>query len=215
MALDTKADIKTAVRKYFGRNDGDFVEQLDSFVVLAEQRIAIGGSRPMESPPIRARDMEESAEVAVTAGVGTLPADYLAERRLYWASNPIGMPDFKDAMGFWADSLANETGASMPAIWTIEGATLRVAPAASGTARLLYYKRIPALADDGATNWLLAKAPGIYLWATIIEASVFARNSERMETALAQFQTAAGALAMAENRARFGQRMAMTIPGAS
>ncbi len=70
---------------------------------------------------------------------------------------------------------------SVPAaFFTIEGLSLLVRPIDDGSSvQLLYYTKIPALSDSATTNWLLTAHPDLYLFASLVEASMFGVNDER------------------------------------
>ncbi len=45
---------------------------------------------------------------------------------------------------------------------------------------LIYYAKIPALADDNTTNWLLTKSPDLYLYGTLLECAPYLKDDERI-----------------------------------
>lgn len=198
MSFATLAGLQQRIRDYYARNDAPFVARLGDFVTLAEQRIYWGGAEPLETPPVRIRAMEGSnADVTVTDGLGFLPdlTDnlFLEPRTGYWVADPIRPLAYLDPVGFWRDPDAGLAGA-LPRIYTVEDDRIRVAPATSGTFRISYYKRFPALTAGGDSNFLLLNHPALYLHATMMEAGVFTKEAQRTQTALQQYRSTVGAL---------------------
>jgi len=183
-----------------------FDAEIPGFVALAEARMWYGYGKPGEalySEPVRCRAMETTnAAFAFTAGVATLPADYLDKRHLYWPSNPIASPNYEPPMTFWP-SRANAEGASRPIAYTIEGSSCFIRPVLTGNATLLYFKKLDALEESADTNWLLTNAPGVYFYGTLIEAWRFLRNDSKLMEAFTAYSGVVSALNGTEARARF------------
>jgi hypothetical protein len=110
-------------------------------------------------------------------GFATLPADYLAWRRLTWTGKT------RNELGYVHPSYFQAAFPSQPAdvpkIFTIEGQTLKVMPIDATPLELDYYQLIPALAAN-ATNWLMIAHPDLYLFGSMVEAEMFGANDERM-----------------------------------
>jgi hypothetical protein len=45
---------------------------------------------------------------------------------------------------------------------------------------MIYYGKIPALSAQQATNWLLTKAPDVYLYGSLLHAQPFLMDDQRM-----------------------------------
>lgn len=56
------------------------------------------------------------------------------------------------------------------------------APGSSVTLTCTYFARIPALSAIQGTNWLLTKAPDLYLYASLSQAAPYLNNDERIPT---------------------------------
>ncbi len=67
-------------------------------------------------------------------------------------------------------------------------------PAAAATLEVGYYELPRLLDDDFQTNWLTTYAPNLLLYASLLEATVFLKNDERMATWQANYDRAAQAL---------------------
>lgn len=208
MSFSDKSNLKQRVRDWYARNDAPFTARLDDFIALAEGRIYYGGGAsegdPLWSPPVRCRAMETTSDdIAITDGVGGLPDDFLEHRALTWKGSSYAQLTYREPMSFWASSDVNQAGATTPTIYTIEGDLIRVAPGATGTIRLSYYKKLAALSGDSDTNWFLTNHPGIYLHAVMLEAGVFAKEAARTQTAMQQYRAAVTGLIRTNLRSTF------------
>jgi len=56
------------------------------------------------------------------------------------------------------------------------------APANDVEIEMVYYGKIPALTSVNTTNWLLTKAPDIYLYGALTHAAPFLKNDARIQT---------------------------------
>jgi hypothetical protein len=66
-----------------------------------------------------------------------------------------------------------------PQFYTLLAGKLRFMPNAPGFVDLTYYARIPSLSATQPTNWLIQKAPEVYLYGTLMEAALFQKDEER------------------------------------
>lgn len=93
-------------------------------------------------------------------------------------------------------------------------------PSQDVTYRLTYFSAIPALTDVGVTtelpggetettapttsNWLLQKEPGLYLYASLIEASPYLQDDQRTLVWVEQYKSILSAMQIADDNARYG-----------
>lgn len=78
--------------------------------------------------------------------------------------------------------------------------------------RLAYYRRFDPLAIT-PSNWLLTNAPGVYLYAALLEAQPFLMNDARVPLWAAMLGAATRALSEADRRARWGGQMRLRADG--
>ncbi len=186
MALSNYADLQTAIITYaFRVGDTDFAAMCPTFIALCESRV---------NKTLRIRQMETSATVTMTNGVGTLPADYLQYREVL-ANGPHAYPlkvtDPNTGQGDYPLS-------DYPAYFAVIGNTIKTFPASTVDLTLNYFEKIPALSDADDTNWLLEKAPEVYLYGSLMEAAPFMMDDGRIST-WAQFYEGAMVLLRQED----------------
>jgi hypothetical protein len=89
---------------------------------------------------------------------------------------------------------------------TTPNRTLRFAPEPSGTyaLRMVYDTSIDALSDGNETNWLLDRAPDIYLWAALSVAEGYLQEDSRVNLWKAEYEQAASEYKLDRDRREYG-----------
>lgn len=170
MAITDWATLKSQVQFRSVRTDTTFSNSFPVFVADAERRIFHGVGQvmdPMYSEPLRSDEMLTDTTIALTSGVGTIPSDCLAVRRLDRDSDTIGIsPMSPDAFAMRA---AHSDGGNVR-FYTIEGRKIKTAPGGyTGNLNILYYAKPDAVTQINPTNVVLTAWPNLYLYATLIE----------------------------------------------
>jgi hypothetical protein len=209
VSLASYTDLQTAVANWLAR--ADLTAFIPDLITLAEQRIFYGSEDPdFPSPPLRIRAMEtftDPTTFLTVAGTPTLalPAGFLghtANKVCYLNTTIIAELDFVTQRQL--DLRYTPGNNQQPRAYTLQGDNLRFGPTpdlAYGVV-LGYYKKFDALSVTPA-NWLMTNAPGVYLYATLLEASVFNRNDARLPVWAKMFAAATGALMKASTADRW------------
>jgi hypothetical protein len=212
MSLVTYTDLQSAIGNWLAR--ADLSANIPDFITLAEARIFYGSDDPnFPSPPLRLRAMEQITDPTVyqtVAGTATvaLPAGFVEARAVSLNTSPIADLDFVTQKQLNAAWVGTVTG--QPKVYTFQGDSLRLGPtpdAAYGVV-LSYYKRFDPLATT-PTNWLMANAPGVYLYAALLEAQPFIMNDQRLPVWASMLGGATRALMLADQRDRWGGALMM------
>ena len=197
MPLATYADLKAAIPSWLDREDSDFAARVPDFIALCEQRLNFGGA---DGAGLRVAEMEKTATLTPDAnGKLTLPADYLESRSL--APGAAGY-DALTLSGIDANVGLYRYG-GVPRRMSISGQTVSTFPLANGAVTLLYYAKIPSLSDANPSNWLLAKAPGVYLYGSLIETAPFEIDDARSQIWLALYTNALAGLKTTDTGMRY------------
>jgi hypothetical protein len=197
MAITTYAELQESIGDWLNRND--LTSVIPSFIDNAEARI---------NRRLRTRSMETSTSLSLNAsGEATLPADFLEARLVTVATTPVSFPEYvePDSPEFLYKHRPNQN----PQYYSVIGTTIKVQPAYNGSATLYYYGKLTALADDNTTNWLLTKAPDIYLYASCLEGAMYLKDAESAANYTDLFVAAVNDL-MVEERAHVGSRQPLT-----
>lgn len=189
MALDTYANLQTSITTYAMRTgDEAFEAQVPTFIALCESRL---------NSALRTSDMETVATLTTTGGVADLPADFLQYRAIGDGLRNVNQvsPSFvSDVYG----------GGTSDATFSIIGGKLYSRSLGHPNLTMVYYAKIPPLSDANPTNWLLAKAPQLYLYGSLLEAMPFGMDDQRMTTWGTLFDRALSDLIKADQLSRYG-----------
>lgn len=170
MALANYAQLQESLKKWLWDRD-DLSGQIPDFIAMFEADA---------NSELRLREMETEATITLTAGVGTLPTDYLAWRRVYAnAGTPILLDPADPG---WAIDQYPSSASYCPGFFWISGTTITTRPASSYDLKMLYFQKIPALADNTSGNWLLSRAPNLYLYGSLMHAAPMLDDDPRALT---------------------------------
>lgn len=154
-------------------NRADLDDQLPSFVTLAEAQF---------NRELRVRDMMVRAFTVSQAENVSLPTDWLEHYSLVIL--PGGTPG--PPLRYMGEKESNEIKANgaptgTPCGYTLIGNAIELVPApgANVDLRMVYYQRIPPLRTN-SVNWLLTKSPDLYLFATLMNASPYLKDDDRL-----------------------------------
>lgn len=169
MSITDYPTLVTAIANKMARSDLD--EYVPDFVLQAEQVFNHGSE---SIAPLRVRDMETVDSLSPTNNVYTLPDDYLQYRRVTEEASSRRALDYIDPMG--VDQLYPLRTAGYSNHFTIIGDSLYTYPLSTNDVELVYYAVIPALTSGATTNWLITKAPSLYLRMSLMFAAEFIKD---------------------------------------
>jgi hypothetical protein len=167
MTIQTYSDLQAAVANWLAR--ADLSANIPDFITIFE---AVANRR------LRVRQQESAATLTPSSGIATLPADYLAWRRVTWTGQTSRELEYVHPS--YLHALYPTAPAGPPRLFTIEGATLTVAPSDDSALTLDYFQKVPALSASNATNWLLAAYPDLYLFGSLAEAHGFVKDADSL-----------------------------------
>ncbi|MBT2322524.1 hypothetical protein J7E62_09220 [Variovorax paradoxus] len=197
MALSNYTDLQLAVKEWAARFDTSVVSRVPDFIRLGEERIW---------ERVRISWGITPATLTIPAGQNwvALPSDWLAFKRIrsatvtrieYMAPDALeDMPEPGDASKY-----------------SIEGGRLLYGqtPTANLDLQVKYYQH-PGLLSTAATTWLLTRAPSIYLYAALLEAAIFVKNTAKVAEFGSLLDKAIASLDSADRAAQIsGSRLRM------
>jgi len=176
MALDTYANLKLEIADWLNRSD--LTTQIDTFIDLAEARM---------NREIRVRDMLSRTTLSISSQFTSLPSDFIAMRNINLDTSPLTVlqyvtPEYMDRIRRNKYSYSSTSITGMPVWYTIKGSEIEVVPNpdSAKTANITYYAKIPALTTEADTNWVLTNHPELYLTGTLVAASAFLVEDNRI-----------------------------------
>lgn len=173
MAISTYSELQASIADYLNR--ADLTTVIPTFITLAEAKF---------NRELRVRDMLTQTSITATSGAASMPADCLEAYVLELDMDNLGpRPPLayigpNDVKTLLANKIQNDTR-----YFTIVNGEFQLIPAPTGTLALdlTYYARIPALSGSNLSNWLLVKAPDLYLYSSLLEATPYLKNDERLQ----------------------------------
>lgn len=181
MAINDFASLRQAVARWINRADA--VPQIPDFIALAEARI--------NADLMSARPMWQRSRATLTSGFGeiALPDDCMSfiGCALVLQETLQELPVVAISAVQWAST---QTG--QPNACAVSGEVLYVHPAADRDYELemIYHRRVPALGESSASNWVLEQAPHLYLYGALIESSGYTGESAKLPQWNAMYENA-------------------------
>jgi hypothetical protein len=187
----TYDSLLTDVRRYLERgftaeSDQIVYDQLPRLITLAERRIArelkiSGFIRAVQTP------------LQVGVAVYLKPDRWRDTISMTVNGSPIFARSYEYCRKYWPDEA--QTGSpQFYADYDYQHWLITPTPSAADTLEILYYEQPALLGDDLQVNWLTEYAPDLLTYATLLEATPFLKNDERIATWQAMYDRAAQAL---------------------
>lgn len=187
VAITDYASLMMDASEYSGNTN--FAHVYPRLIGLAEAKL---------NRALRTADMEATATVALSNGAGPLPTDFLEMISL------TGPNSYQVNAVSQAELYARfKNYGGTPAGYYINGNTITLSPSTTGNATILYYAKIPNLSVSTPTNWLLLRAPDVYLYALLEEIGIMSRDPAAAQAMSAMKDAAVQGLRIDDERARW------------
>jgi hypothetical protein len=171
MAIITNySTLKSTIADYLNRQD--LTAQIPTFIQLAEADM---------NTRLRTREMIVRATTTNDDEFVRLPLDFLESINLQLTDgqSPLRFVTLDEA-----DIINKRQTYNAPTFYSLmNGAIELVPPPATGDdveIEMVYYGKIPALSDSNTSNWLLLKAPDVYLYGALVHAAPFLMDDQRI-----------------------------------
>lgn len=173
--------LQTAISEYLARDqDSTLIARIPTFIQLAEAKF----NRQLF---VRQMEQRSTAIVDMTSSEAefvALPVDFQSMRRVR-LSNVTGRPclEFKSGTQMDEYRLATADLAGQPRYFTVFGNEIELAPTpdAAYAIEMVYRQSVPPLASNGV-NWLLSRAPDLYLYGALLESAPYIKEDARIQT---------------------------------
>jgi hypothetical protein len=180
-------DLRRYLERGFTLESDEIVyEQLPRLITLAERRIA--------------RELKiEGFIKAVTTPLVPGVAVYMKPDRwrdtvsMTTVANPLFARSYEYIRSYWPDEADTGTPAYY-ADYDYQHWIIAPTPSTAQTVEILFYEQPRFLGEEFQTNWLTEYAPDLLLYSSLIEATPFLKNDERVQLWQAMYDRAAQAL---------------------
>jgi hypothetical protein len=203
MTIATYAELKTAIVNWY-KDRSDLTTYADELIDLAEGYF---------NAELRVREMEKTTDLTPTAGVCTLPADFLEIIQV------VELSSFRRSLEYITKRVADDyyptRTAGLSCHYMVVGSSLTALPISANDIELTYYQKIPALSNSTTTNWLLTKMPNIYLHACLMYAAEFLKEDDQIAKEaefVGRFQDQLAALDMRSRQSSAGMYLTGVFP---
>lgn len=180
--MQTYVQLQQSISTWLKRED--LSAEIQSFIVLAEADLR---------RRLRHQKMLTRTTLTIDAEREDLPVDWVATKSLR-LTDTIGQATFPAYLGQeeMDDMGLSSSATGLPRFFTYEGTSIVFAPTpdTAYTARLIYYKALPALSDAAPSNWLLAESPDLYLYGALKHAQPYLMDDQRWAGFSTQYEVA-------------------------
>jgi len=162
--------LQSTIADYLNRQD--LTAQIPTFIQLAEADM---------NTRLRCREMIVRATTTNDDEFVRLPLDFLESINLQLTDgqSPLRFVTLDEA-----DIINKRQTYTAPTFYSLmNGAIELVPPPATGAdveIEMVYYGKITALSDSNTSNWLLLKAPDVYLYGALVHAAPFLMDDQRI-----------------------------------
>lgn len=194
MSITTYAELQSSIADWLLRDD--LTSVIPTFISLAEAKF---------NRRIRDYRMVKRATAQVDTAYFAIPSDWQENIRFQLNTSPITTLEYVTP-----DQAAEEkrlyNSSGRPAFFTMIGDEFQIVPAPDSTydAELTYYAKIPALSGSNTSNWLLTKAPDIYLYGALMEAAPYLDDDARIQVWGGLLEQSMNAIQIESDRAKTG-----------
>lgn len=162
------ATLQSAIADYLNR--ADLTAQIQTFIQFAEADL---------NTRLRSREMIVNATATSDGQFVALPPDWLEAINMMIVG---GQSPLRYITPDEADTIIKAQTFTSTRFYSMTTGIIELVPPAVNdiTIDMVYYGKIPALSTANTTNWLLTKAPDVYLYGALTHAAPFLMDDQRM-----------------------------------
>jgi len=205
-AVMTYSSLVADIASYLERTDQATLEKIPTFIMLAEQQIAL------EIKFLGNLTAQESSMIATQAVIDkparwrkTVSMNVVVDGK----RQPVLLRKLEYLREFWPDVSQTD----IPAYYADYDYThwlVAPTPDIDYSFEVLYYERVQPLDSSNQTNWFTIYAPQALLYGTLLQAMPFLKNDERIPMWKAQYDLVINTL-KAEDATRIADRQAVAL----
>jgi len=204
-AVMTYDSLTTDITQYLERSDAAVVNQIPSFIMLAEFEIA---------EQIKTLGQQQVVESTMTVGEPVIPKPARWRKTVSMNVTVSGQiqPILLRKYEYLRQYAPSSTTTSTPLYYSdynYDNWLVAPTPDQAYSFEVLYYERLAPLSSTNQTNWITQNAPNAMLYGTLLQAMPFLKNDQRQ--IFQQKYTEAMQVLKQEDQLRLADRQAMAI----
>jgi hypothetical protein len=204
-AVMTYDSLTTDITQYLERSDAAVVNQIPSFIMLAEFEIA---------EQIKTLGQQQVVESTMTIGEPVIPKPARWRKTVSMNVTVSGQiqPILLRKYEYLRQYAPSSTTTSTPLYYSdynYDNWLVAPTPDQAYSFEVLYYERLAPLSSSNQTNWITQNAPNAMLYGTLLQAMPFLKNDQRQ--IFQQKYTEAMQVLKQEDQLRLADRQAMAI----
>jgi len=181
--------LQTTIADFLDRRDLN--ERIPQFIQLTESRIR---------RDVRESSMQTRAETMIASEYFELPCDWVSTIRVTVDGNICRLADGYNIERFEL--------MGVPSFYRhVDGDKLQFLPAPSDEKPLRcvieYMAQVPNLSDESPSNWLLERAPDVYVYGSLLAAAGYLHDDSRVGLWQAAYGEAVSALNLASDKSEY------------
>lgn len=189
MTITTYATLQSEIASWLNRDDLSSI--IPTFIQFVESDV---NSR------LRHQKMVIRAQATSNQEYVQLPGDWLEAINIHIidGAQPLSYVTLNEA-----DRINKQQIVTQPSFYSIMDNALEIipAPASNIDIEMIYYGKIPALSNQNTSNWLLVKAPDLYLYGSLVHAAPYLLDDQRVGLFANMYNSRLEALALESDKA--------------
>ena len=183
MALDTYANLKTAIGNFLNRSDLTTV--IPDFITLAEAQLMRRLTKRLneEGKGLPRSAVTRNTGFSINAEMVNVPADFLGPLT-FSIDGQAQQITYLSPESFAAEKAHHGTNAvsGVPQFYAIIGSAFQFCPApdTAYTGTLTYWTKLASLSDSNTSNWILANHPDVYLYGALAQSAPYLMDDARL-----------------------------------
>jgi hypothetical protein len=189
MTITSYATLQSEIASWLNRDDLTAI--IPTFIQFVESDV---NSR------LRHQKMVVRAQATSDQEFVQLPADWLEAINIHIidGAQPLRFVTLDEA-----DRINKQQIVTEPSFYSIMDDALEIIPAPADDIdiEMIYYGKVTALSDQNTSNWLLVKAPDLYLYGSLVHASPYLLDDQRVGLFANMYNSRLEALALESDKA--------------
>lgn len=176
----------------------DLSSSIPEFIQLAETRI---------NRDLRTSNQQTQVSGTSSGGLIAIPTDFRQAQSLVVTVD--GIP--RELHPVTPEKIAQASIITIPESFAVVGSNIVLNGTTDLAYTLTYFSGVPSLSDSVTQNWLILAAPDVYLYATLLQASAYLRDDERINLWGSGYENAIDDLTKQDDRLRYSPTPRMRL----